>query len=344
MTGTGETGCVGAGVRIPLRVLLPCLAVSLTAIGAVVIGLAAMSGATCYLARQADRDLLTCAGSLLRRGVLAPPGASPVSGPAPSGTCGMELLSASGQVLTSAAPSAGLPVPAGGRWLAAHLARPVTVPGTGASGGWRIVIEDVRYQPQRIPYVYGPDNVRYVISGRPGPGPSGLLVVTAGLAAASRVTGRLTATYAAAAAAVLVLLAGAAFAVTRAILRPLRRAAGGAGATRDGWPFGPALTRLSERLCASRTAEAAARRAADEMSGQLGETARQLRRSVSIVRGSAQYYRQQPGPPAAGLDRMLRRAADEAARMQALIEGLDARSAAADDGVSRDGRPGSGCG
>ena len=138
----------------------------------------------------------------------------------------MELLSASGQVLTLAAPGTahGPAIPAGGAWLAAHLARPVTVPGAGTSGRWRVVIEAVRYQPQRILYVYGPDDVRYVISARAG---------TRFRRRARRHDGtcryravrRLAAGYAAAAGTVLVLLAGAALALTRAILRPLREAA-----------------------------------------------------------------------------------------------------------------------
>ncbi len=139
----------------------------------------------------------------------------------------MELLSASGQVLIPAAPGTapGPAIPAGGSWLAAHLARPVTVPGAGTSGRWRVVIEAVHYQPQHILYVYGPDDVKYLISGRPGHGSGGMLVVMAGLAATGRITQRLAAGYAGAAGTVLVLLAAAALALTRAILRPLRQAA-----------------------------------------------------------------------------------------------------------------------
>jgi len=61
------------------------------------------------------------------------------------------------------------------------------------------------------------------------------------------------------------------------------------------------------------------------MSHHLGETALELLRSVHVVRGFAEYYRQQPKPSAAHLDRMLRRVADEAAQMETLIAGLDAR-------------------
>jgi hypothetical protein len=352
-TWAGETGCVGAGIPVPLRVLLPCLAVGLVAFGAVAVGVAGVSGTGGYLMRRADSSLLGCAGSVLSGGVVAAPGSGRPSGQAPPpGACGWELLSASGQVLALAAPgaAAGPAIPVSGSWLAAHLTRPVTVPGVRAGGHWRIVIEAVhywrivvrpaRYRLQRVPYAYGPGDVEYVISQRPGLGSSGMVVVMTGLAAPDRVTGRVLADYAAAVGAVLVLLAVAALAVTQAILRPLRQAAeladsaaarrfprvmprGGAraGAARR-WPFGRALMTVPGQLRASQAAEAVARRSAEEMSKRLGETALELRRSVSIVRGFAEYRRQRPEPPAAGLDRMLRRVADEAARMEMLIDGL----------------------
>ena len=341
---------MGARIRIPLRVLLPSLAVSLVAFGAAAVGIADVSGTGSYLIRQADDDLLACASSMLSHRFVA----APISSQAPPGACEMELLTAGGQVLTQAVPGTapGPAIPAGGSWLAAHLGRPVTVPGAGTSGRWRILIEAIHYQPQRILYVYGADDVKYVISGRPGHGSGGMLVVMAGLAG----TGRLAAGYAAAAGTVLVLLAGAALALTQAILRPLRRAAelaegagqaaaGGLPSTmsrrgvqvgRDGsnWPFGMTLTRLPEQLRASHAAEAAARQSADQMSQHLGDTALELLRSVHVVRGFAEYYRQQPKPPAARLDRMLRRVAEEAAQMETLIAELDAPPLVPPDRIS----------
>lgn len=341
---------MGALTRIPLRVLLPCLAVGVVVFGAVAAGLAGAWGTSGYLLRQTDRNLLACASSVLNSGVVAAPGSGPVSSQELPGACGMELLTTSGQVLALEAPGTG-PGPAspvGGSWAAAHPGRPVTVPGAGNSGRWRVVMEAVDYQPQRIQYVYGPDDVRYVISGRPGHGSGGLLVLMAGLAGTGQIAGRLAAGYAAAAGAVLVLLAGAALVLTRAIVRPLREAAEDAesaghaadggfprvlarrGVPADGdpgaWPFGMTLTRMSQQLRASRTAEAAARRSADEMSEHLAEAALELLRSVSVVHGFTEYYRQQGKPPATQLDRMLRRVADEATRMETLIDGLDAHS------------------
>ena len=99
MTRTGETGGVGALIRIPLRVLLPCLAVSLAAFGAVAVGLAGVWGTSGYLMRQVDNNLLACATSMLSDGFVAAPGLRPGLRPGAAGSCDMELLSASGQVL-----------------------------------------------------------------------------------------------------------------------------------------------------------------------------------------------------------------------------------------------------
>jgi len=189
---------------LSLRILLPCLAVCLVASGAVAIGVAGVSAARGYLMRETDGALRACAASVLSQGLMTLPSPGPAPDRAMSGACGIQLRSAAGQVLIPAAPAVrGPDIPVASSWLSAHLARPFTVPGPGG-GSWRAVIVAVRYQPQRMWYVYGPDDLRYVIGGPAAPGSSG-----PGLAAAR---------YAAAAGAVLVLLAAAAFALTRAIL------------------------------------------------------------------------------------------------------------------------------
>jgi hypothetical protein len=308
---------MGARVRIPLWVLLPGLAVSVVAIGAVAAGAIGIAGTRADLIRQADGNLLACAGQVLSRDFVA----GPTSGPAPSGTCDMELLSASGQLLTPPAPGAGPgpAIPASPSWLAAHTARPATVPGS-SGGSWRVLLAAVRYQPQRILFVGGPENVQYAISGPTGRGLAGWLVVMAGQAGLDPLTGRVAAGYAGAAGAVLVLLAVAGVAVTRAVLRPLRKTTVAASA-----PFATALTRVSEQMDASRTAEAAARRSAAETSERLSEVSLELRTSVSIVRGFAEYCRQRGKPPPPAGDPMARRVTDEVARIEALVARLDAR-------------------
>jgi len=57
---------MGARIRLPLRVLLPCLAVSLVAVVAVAVGLADVSGTRAYLVQRADNDLLTFHAEILR--------------------------------------------------------------------------------------------------------------------------------------------------------------------------------------------------------------------------------------------------------------------------------------
>jgi signal transduction histidine kinase len=303
---------MGARMAMPLRTLLPCLAVALVASGAVVIGLTGASAASGYLMRQADGALRGCAANVLSYGLVAMPGSGPAAGHVMAGACGIELRSASGQILIPAVPA---------------------VPGPAITA-----ITAVRYQPQRMSYVYGPDDLRYVISGPAGPGSSGQLIAMTPLAG----TGRATAGFAAAAGAVLVLLVAAAFVLTRAILRPLREAAGLAGkagqdaagrleevmvrlgmlANRDHGRCGPALVGLGERLHASRAAEATARRSAADMSGELGQACVQMRRPASILRGFAEYCRSQDRPPPAGLDQTMARLTGEITRMETLADRL----------------------
>jgi two-component system OmpR family sensor kinase len=235
----------------------------------------------------------------------------------------MELLSTSGQLLTPPAPGAspGPAIPASPSWLTAHTARPATVP--GASGGsWRVLLEAVHYQPQRILFVYGPQDVRYAISGRTARGPAGLVVMMTALTGIDRLTGQVAAGYAAAAGAMLVLLAVAGLAVTGAVLRPLRGTAQSAAVAAP-TAFRVALNRISEQMDASRTAEAAARRSAAEMSERLSEVSLELRTPVSIVRGFAESYRQRGIPRLPAGDPMMRRAADEITRIETLVARLD---------------------
>ena len=297
---------MGARVAVPLRVLLPCLAVGLAASGAVAAGLVLLSGTSGYLMQQADQEVRACAGAVLSRGLVTVPGSAPA--PGQEAACGVELLSAGGQVLVpaDAGAAAGPAVPPGPSWLTAHLDRPVTIPGPGTGGRWRVLVTAVRYQARRIPYVYGADDMRYLVGGPAGPGQPGLAAVMAGLAG----TGQVAAGYAAAAGVVLVLLAAAVLAAVRAITRPRRLAA--------------TLAALSAPPTAGNPAETAAGQAARQMSARLAEVSLELRAPVHVVHGFAQYCRQRGTPPPASLDRMMRRIAGEATRMDALLAGLEA--------------------
>lgn len=92
---------MGARTRIPLWVLLPSLAVSVVAFGAIAAGVIGIAGARGDLIRQADSNLQACAAQMLSQGFVA----GPTSGQAPPGACDTELLSASGQLLTPPAPA-----------------------------------------------------------------------------------------------------------------------------------------------------------------------------------------------------------------------------------------------
>jgi hypothetical protein len=344
----GETGCVGARIRLPLRVLLPCVAVCLAASGTAGLGAVCVRAVGGYVIRQADDGLRACASSMLSHGPVAVPGSGAVPGRAPAVPCEMELLSVSGQVLIPAPAGAGGPaIAASGSWLAAHLAGTLTVPGSGNSGRWRVVIEVVHYQVQRMLFVFGPDDLRYLISGPAGHGPAGMLVLMAGLAGA----GQPAAGYAAAAGTVLVLLAAAAFAVTRAILRPLREAArlaadaghGGGGRPEDVMAslgvladrYGMTAERMGQRPQASHAAEAAARRSAADMVGHLEQACLQLRRPAAVVHGFTEYCRKHGRPPPAALDQTMQRVTGEITRMETLVDGLRIRSAGQSTGPDR---------
>jgi hypothetical protein len=207
MRRTGETGCVGARIRIPLQVLLPWLAVSLVAFGAVAVGIADVSGARGYLMRQADDDLQALREQHAESPLRGRAGLRSGLQPGVARSLRHGAVEREGAAADPRGPGAapGPAIPVGGWRLPAHVARPVTVPGAGASGRWRVVIEAVHYQPQRILYVYGADDVKYVIGGRTVRGPGGVLVLMAGLGDIGRITERVAAGYAIAAGAVLVL-------------------------------------------------------------------------------------------------------------------------------------------
>jgi len=298
---------MGARVRLPLGVLLPCVAVCLAASGAAAIGAVCVHAVDSHVIRQADDGLRACASGTLSHGLAAVPGSGAVPGQASPMPCDMELLSVSGQVLIPAPAGAGGPaIPASRSWLAAHLAGPVIVPGSGNSGRWRVAIKVVHYQAQRMLFVFGPDDLRYLISGSAGHGSAGMLVVMAGLAGA----GPPAAGYAAAAGTVLVLLAAAAFAVTRAILRPQREAA-------------------------SHTAEAAARGSPADLAGHLEQACLQLRRPAGIVHGFTEYCRKHGRPPPPAFDQMMQRVTGEITRMETLVDGLRMRPAGQSTGPDR---------
>jgi hypothetical protein len=62
---------VGARIRLPLGVLLPCVAVCLAASGAAAIGAVCVRAGGSYVIREADDGLRACASSTLSHGAVA---------------------------------------------------------------------------------------------------------------------------------------------------------------------------------------------------------------------------------------------------------------------------------
>jgi hypothetical protein len=96
-----------------------------------------------------------------------------------------------------------------------------------------------------------------------------------------------------------------------------------------------AAARMRGRLQASHAAEAAARRSAADMAGQLEQACLQLRRPAAIVHGFTGYRRQQGTFPPVGPDRMPQRVTGEITRMETLVKRLRMRSAGESAGPDR---------
>ena len=75
-------------------------------------------------------------------------------------------------------------------------------------------------------------------------------------------------------------------------------------------------------LQASAAAEATARRSAQRLGGGVADTCRGLQPPLSVIAGFAGHYRRRRPLRAGQADRMMGRIAEEAARMDALIDGL----------------------
>jgi HAMP domain-containing protein len=323
---------------VPLRVRLVAVACCLVAAGAGITGLACSLAARGFLTGQADQELRAYADVLTSRPFTVMPAAPGPGGAADSGFL-VEVTGSGSQLVLRAGPdsrpgpaAAGIPVRAG------QLA---VVPAGSGGGSWLVVTEPVHYSARHIPFTYGYDSFSLYVTGTARPGTAGTLVVGLDLSSVGRVIREITVRCAAAGGAAVLAVAFLGLAVIRAILRPLARmekAAAGVvagGLSRqvpDGHPRGEAggltqslsraLSQAGQACNASAVAADAARRSSGQMRAVIADTGRELRRPVSVIRGFAEYYRLR-GPLTAGeLDRMMGRVADEAARVDALIDDL----------------------
>ena len=315
-----------AGWRLagwPLAARLTALVFCLVAVGGGAITAATHLVARDYLTRQADQQLHSYADVLTSRpftlfpGFPLAPGAAGPGGPGRS--VSIEVRDSGGQLLVSAGT---LPPPAGG-------------------GSWLMITEPIRYQTRHIPFVYGADDSSFSITRETGAGLPGTLVVGLDLAGVGRAIDRLTLACLAVSGIALLLLACAAAGVVRILLRPLGQMAETAAVVasgdlsrrspvaRSGGDVGNlartlngALDQAELAFTTAASTEAAARESSERMRQAIADVGDRLRRPLSLLAGLAGAYRERGGLGAGDPERAIRRMADEAAHVDAVLEDL----------------------
>ena len=204
-----------------------------------------------------------------------------------------------------------------------------------------MITEPIHYRVRRIPFSYSADGVSVFITGQDRPGLSGTLVVGLTMGGTGRAIGGLALTSLAVSGAVALVVACVGVMVTRAMLRPFthvektldavaagelsRRVPephGGGDAVRLARSLNMLLSRIEHASRAFAESEAAARRSTGRLCRVVEDTGHQLRRPISIIHGFAEAFRPGHHRQAGELDRMMRRVAGEAARMDAAIDDL----------------------
>jgi Domain of unknown function (DUF397) len=324
--------------RIPLRVRLVAVALCLLAAGAAVITLASGRVARSYLMAQADRELLAYAHQLASRSFLAAPQVPVDTGlmGTGEGKFSIEVRGSDGHLVLRAGP-AGRPGPAA--WVATpRFGQLTTLPGA-TGGSYLAVAEPIRYSARHIPFAYSAADFSLVVTTRAGPGLDGALIVGLDLASIDQLTSTLTSAGLAVSGLALLAVAGLGTMAVRAALRPFTRlettaaaiAAGGPAEPRPAGhagddpgrrasPLNSVLARMTRP--GSGAQASAARDQAGRVPRAVAEISRELRRPISVLHGLAEHYRQQGALPASGRDRILRRVAEEAARIDALADDL----------------------
>ena len=325
---------------------LVAIAVCVLAAGAAIITAACGLVARHYQMGQADQQLRAYADRLTSRPFAASPvygfaSGAPGGGGPSGGVLGIEVRGSRGQLVMRAAkrPGPGPAIPAVPAGAAAPAGRPVTVAADGGRGSWRVIAEPIRYRVRRIPFSYSADGVSVFITSQDRPGLSGTLVVGLTMGGTGRAVGRLAVTGLAVSGAIALVVACIGVMVTRAMLRPFThvekhwmpsppgschagyRSSGGGDAVRLARSLNIMLSRI-EHTSARCESEAAARRSTGRMCRIIADTGDQLRRPISVIHGFAEAFRPGRRRQAGELDRMTRRVAGEAARMDAAIDDL----------------------
>jgi HAMP domain-containing protein len=328
-------------------VRLAVTALCLLAAGAAIITGAYGLLARGYLQRQADQQLRAYATQLASH----PFKASPLYGVAggvpgatgPGGGLGIEVRAPAGQVVMRAGP-AGRPgpvIPAVRAAVTAREDQPATV-AAGGGDSWLVITEPIHYRARRIPFSYSAQGFYVVVTSTAQRGLAGTLVIGLDLRSAGHAVGRLAVTVLAISGATILAVACLAVVLSRALLRPVTRAertltaaaAGqlsrrvperhGGDAGRLAMSLNTMLSQIEHAFRTRAASEEAAHRSRGQLRRDIADAGHQLRKPLSIVRGIADAYRRTGQVSAGELDRMMRRVADETARMAALADALPA--------------------
>jgi two-component system, OmpR family, sensor kinase len=332
-----------AGLPLWLKLAGAGLCLSGAAAGAITV--AGISLFRASVMRQVDQQVQSDAQRLIGHPLVAWSAPQPAGGLA---KIGVEVLGPAGKRLIPVGPDGGTgpAIPTSAGWISAHAGRPVTVPAPGGAASWRVVVEPVRYQARHLLFAYGADDFSVVVTSRATPGVPGTLVVGMGLGGIARSAAKLAVAGLAVGGAVMVLLAALCAAVIRASLRPLAEIGESARAVAQDRPpqriagrapggevrsiarsLNRALSHAGEAARAHAAGETAARRSEERLCQGLADAGHDLLAPLSVIAGSAEHYRQR-GPAGAGeLDHMMKRIADETARMDAVVSLLSEAAA-----------------
>jgi signal transduction histidine kinase len=282
---------------------------------------------------QADQQLRAYADQLTSHPFTAMP-AGPGPGGAASGEFVIEVVSANQLVMVTGADGRPGPALSG---IPVRADRLAVVRASSGGGDWLVVTQPVHYTAKRIMFTYGSDGYFLHVTSTSRPGMDGTLMVGLDLGRVSQASAKITLMVVAVSTAAVLIIGFAALAVTRILLRPLARAQAIAAAVvahglprqvPDGPPgslaggLAQSVNRLLSEMEDTRMSADAARKSSEQMCSALVGACRDLRQRVSVVRGCAEYYELTEPRTDGQLDRPMSRIVDEAARIDATIDGL----------------------
>jgi hypothetical protein len=304
--------------RPSLRVRLVAVALCLLAAGTGIIVVAGVSVTRGHLTRQAGQQLRAYAGQLTSRPFqLTPfsrstPGAPELSDPgAGTGGVSVEVRGSGGQLVMRAGPAqaAGPDLQAAAGQVLASRGEPAAVR-PARRGSYLAIAQPIRYRAHRIPYAYSAEDFALDVTSPAGTGSPGTLVVSVSLAPIGQATDHLAVILLATSGLVLLATGCLAAWVIGGTLRPDRMA--------------PELSAVAARLGQLRAPAGGPQPAASQVAEQkrqaIAAAGRELRKPLSVLGGLTEYYRHRDQLTAGEFGRLLDRVADEAARMDAILD------------------------